>query len=166
MPLHIKNSSSRGAVLMAAVAILAIMTILVLGLAATQDYAYQGYLVSKEKIGARRAAQNGLNAAIAQMTAAQPTAPLERDIPLANGKCRISLRPTVASDAPYAGNFIRPRIGDCLLTIDSADAGKTRAVQMQQVWLVNTQTPRRVRLTETMKASAVETTSTATAKGK
>ena len=163
MTLRIRKNNQRGAVLMAAIAILAIMTILILGLAASQDYSYQGYLISKDRIGARRAAQIGLDAALAQITAALPNAPVERDVPIAEGKCHIAIRAAAASDAAYAGNFLKPRIGDCIVTIDSADAGKTRAVQMQQVWLVNAQAPRRARLSETVKASAVEQTPAAPA---
>jgi hypothetical protein len=158
----------RGSAVLVAISVLAILTILVMGLAASLQVAMgtSSRLESRQHVG--RLARLGFDAAMARLAGlaqggAEQSAWAEGSGQVQEGAAKgvfaFSLKPTQpdsvfgGKNAPvYGGNYLEHRPGDCLLTVQASAERGGRTLGMERIYLVNGSPthPRRLLLEETL----------------
>jgi len=146
----------RGVALIVAISVLAILTILFVGLAASQQQARQTQVTGDTRTQVRRIARTGLDAAEAhlgrfnQATISPPS--LDLDYPVDQGICHVFTRAVSPDDPVFSSGFLVHRPGDLVIQVRAALSEDPRAPGIQQTYLVNLQAahPRCVRIEETL----------------
>ena len=160
-----RRPASRGFVLLIAISVLAILTILVFGLAASQDQARnRAALDNARHVAAELAsvALDSLGAAPAAAQASATTATAAAAQPAAAGATEVSQefpegrfvavsRPVAAGEPCYTPPLLAHRDGDRVVALCVSVPLKTALLRFTQVYLVNTtaEKARRVLLRET-----------------
>ena len=147
-------SRRRGSAMVAAISILAILTILLVGLAAVQ----RGAMISNAKVQSAQQAHRVARLAFDAAWAAFSKIPggLAQPVPLKKYLADPDSFGLAASlpkedDPIYAGHFLKQRPGDILLGISAS----TRRLRIEQLYLINTNPAhlRRICLKEEVKAA-------------
>jgi len=164
------GTRKRASALLVAISVLAILTILVMGLAASLQVAIgtSARLESRQHVG--RLARLGFDAAMAALAGLAQGGAEEPAWPQGSGQVQeggakgafaFSLKPTQpdsvfgGKNAPvYGGDFLKHRPGDCLLTVLASAERGVRALGIERIYLVNASPahPRRLLLEETVRA--------------
>jgi hypothetical protein len=152
----------RGVALVVSIAVLAILTILVMGLAASQSVASHSLARSDSERQARNLSRTAFDAACSAI-AAMPGGPTVEIAPRAEpfradkDSFNFGIRPTVSDDDPvYAGKFLRRRPGDAVVTVTATHSAGANTLRVTQTYLANADPAlgRRLLLTEEIAAAA------------
>ena len=129
------SSKRRGVALIIAISVLAILTIIVTGLAASHQAASAHNTHSADRQQALSMIRFGLGCA-KSLLAHNPVelAGKPKIVELERGKCVISAKIAEPANPCYSGRFIKPRPGDVIVTIQ---AEGPRAASRTQEFLVN-----------------------------
>jgi hypothetical protein len=136
-------TARRGAALVAALAILVILTILVFGLAAMVDFTVANDARGAHRQDASSLARTGLQGAVSLLESnSQKILTDELILEFETGVCVVSVRPASADSHWYQNDYLQNRPGDVLLTVRATPVPKGRnAHSLQQIYLVNAQAP-------------------------
>jgi hypothetical protein len=137
-PQRIQGSASqsrRGVALIIAISVLAILTIVVMGLATS----FEAARVQTSHSAAREEAASIIRFGLGHAKALLAHSPgelvgKEKVVTLGGGKCVLSAKNAEPSNACYSGKFIKPRPGDVLVTIRAEGA---KALSLTEEFLVN-----------------------------
>ncbi|MBN1868153.1 hypothetical protein JW916_12785 [Candidatus Sumerlaeota bacterium] len=131
----------RGVALVVAIAVLAILTILVMGLAASQSVARHHLARSDSERQARSLARTAFEAACAALASMPggPTAEIApRSFPADGDSFTVGMRPATSDDDPvYAGKFLKPRPGDVAVTVTATHKAGVYSLKITQTYLAN-----------------------------
>lgn len=130
--------SRRGVAIIIAVSVLAILTIVVFGLAASLRFAADNETAGQNRQTAVSLINTGLDYGLG-LLAQNPAEILgkTRVIPFENAAVTIFCRQAVPGDACYAGKFLVLRPGDAILTIRVHHGKEPRITRLTQEYLVN-----------------------------
>jgi hypothetical protein len=159
VPNKTNANGKKGVALIAAIAVLAILTLLMMGLAysASASRHNESRAVSRER--ASHLARLGFDLAVVTLSRASTplTEPKELKVSLeeegtSSTTCLISGRPATPTDSIYAGNFIKPRPGDTIITVEATISRGAATQTAKQSYLLNVSPaqPRRLLYEETV----------------
>jgi hypothetical protein len=150
----------RGVALIMAISVVAVLTILIMGLAASQQNAAQTRSMQAERHAALASARDGYDCAIGMLKnfVGPLTETREANYVVGRFDCRMEGRPAAPDEPIYHGAFVQFRKGDVHLTITTTTRGVSDSFSMVQEYLVNVNPTqeRRLRLSESLGALVVD----------
>lgn len=152
----------RGSAIIVAISVLAILTLIIMGLAYSAGASRQNEIRTVSKDRATHLARLGFDFALATLSKAPAlTGPQELKINLqadqaTSTSCRISERPAAPTDGIYAGKFIKPRPGDIIINIEAIVYQGAASQKATQSYLLNVDPAHPRRLLYDEKVSAME----------